>query len=195
MISDARTLQILAWPTDPEHWRVDPNSGRRCWVHPTARIASTVILGDRVIIHEGATIAGHVTIGARCTIAAHAHIGAHSTLAADVAVGEHVKIAPRCTLGEYVKIGAHSVIAADVAIGPHSTLGEYVKIGRGAVIGHGCKLGYNSAVHAGAGLSNYFDLPAAYIYRTDLYMMTERGRVQISGARSKYNLRKIAKTL
>ena len=195
MISDARTLQILAWPTDAEHWHVDPDTGRRCWAHPTARIASTTSLGDQTIIHAGAIIAGHVKLGPRCTLGEYARIGAHSTLTADVAVGEHVRLGPRCIIGEYASIGAHSVIAADVSIGAHSTLAEKVSIGRGAVIGYGCKLGRKSAVHAGGVLPERFELPELYIFRTDLYMMAERGRVQISGARPKYNLRKLAKTL
>jgi UDP-3-O-[3-hydroxymyristoyl] glucosamine N-acyltransferase len=195
MISDARTLQILAWPTDAEHWHVDPDTGRRCWVHPTARIASTAILGDQTLIHAGATIAGHVTLGPRCTIAAHARIGAHSTLTADVAIGENTRLGPRCTLGEHTSIGAHSTIAADVTIGPHSTIAERVSIGRGASIGYGCKLGHKAIVHAGGVLPERFELPELYIYRTDLYMMTERGRVQISGARPKYNLRRLAKVI
>ena len=195
MISAARTLEILAWPTDAEHWHVDPDTGRRCWVHPTARIASTASLGDRAIIHAGAVIAGHVTLDPRCTVGEYARIGAHSTLAADVAIGPHTKLAPRCTVGEYARIGAHSTLAADVAIGPHSDISARVSIGRGAVIGYGCKLGHKSIVHAGGEMPDRFELPELYVYRTNLYMMTERGRVQISGARPKYNLRRLAKVV
>lgn len=195
MISDARTLQILAWPTDAEHWHVDPDTGRRCWTHPSARIASTASLGDQTIIHAGATIAGHVKLGSRCTIATSARIGAHSTLTADVTVGEYARLGPRCTIGEHASLGAHSVIAADVTIGPHSALAERVSIGRGASIDYGCKLGHKSIVHAGGALPDRFELPELYVYRTNLYMMTERGRVQISGARPKYNLRRLAKVI
>jgi carbonic anhydrase/acetyltransferase-like protein (isoleucine patch superfamily) len=92
-------------------------------------------------------------------------------------------------------MGAHSTIAADVVIGPHSTLAEHGSIGRGARVGYGCKLGHKSIAHAGGELPERFELPELYIYRTDLYMMTERGRVQISGARPKYNLRRLAKVI
>jgi UDP-3-O-[3-hydroxymyristoyl] glucosamine N-acyltransferase len=70
-------------------------------VHPTARIAAGVIIGDHVTIGE------HVVLDPQCVI------GNHVTIGKNTRIYPHVTIYPKVSIGEEVCINANTVLGAD----------------------------------------------------------------------------------
>lgn len=95
-------------------------------VHPSAIIATDVVLS------EGAQIMAGAVIQAGCHIGMNAVINTGSILDHDCHIGDHAHIAPGVTLSGGVRVG------------------ENTHVGTGATVIQGIKLGRSSLVAAGA---------------------------------------------
>lgn len=95
-------------------------------IHPSALIASDVVIGEGSQIMAGAVVQPSVKIGANCIINTRASID-HDCL-----VGDHAHIAPGATISGGV------------------TLGDGCHVGSGAVIIQGLSIGASSVIGAGA---------------------------------------------
>lgn len=80
-------------------------------IHPTARIASSAILGKRIAI------------------------GANTVIGDSVIIGDGVSIAANCVIEEGVSIGPHTVIHSGVSVHRGSKMGAYVLVESGVVLG------------------------------------------------------------
>ncbi|MGV6871101.1 UDP-3-O-(3-hydroxymyristoyl)glucosamine N-acyltransferase [Pseudochelatococcus sp. B33] len=133
--------------------------GRDCSVGPNVSL-SHALLGNRVIIHPGASIGqdgfgfamgagGHVKVPqiGRVIIQDDVEIGANTTIdrgaSRDTIVGEGTKIDNLVQIAHNVVIGRHCVIVSQVGISGSTTLGDFVVIGgQSGAIGH---------IHIGSG--------------------------------------------
>lgn len=95
-------------------------------VHPSAIVASEVILGEGVQIMAGSIIQPGCHIGENCII------NTGTSVDHDCCIGSHVHLAPGVTLSGSVEIGAG------------------VHVGTGAIMIQGIQIGRNSVVGAGA---------------------------------------------
>lgn len=103
-------------------------------VHPSAIVASDVVLGEGAQVMAGSIIQPGSSIGCNCIINTRASID-H-----DCIVGNHVHIAPGVTLSGGVSVG------------------EATHIGTGAIVIQGISIGVNAVVAAGAVVVK--DIPA-----------------------------------
>jgi UDP-3-O-[3-hydroxymyristoyl] glucosamine N-acyltransferase len=101
----ARAARFLREPLPRE------GNGRQGSVHPTAVVASSVVLGPGVLLGERAVVSERAQIG------------------------ENTRIGAGCALGAGVKIGRDCEIYPNVTIYPGTTLGERVIVHAGAVLG------------------------------------------------------------
>lgn len=133
--------------------------GRDCSIGPNVTLFHS-LLGNRVIIHPGASIGqdgfgfamgpgGHVKVAqvGRVIIQDDVEIGANTTIdrgaSRDTIVGEGTKIDNLVQIAHNVVIGRHCVIVSQVGIAGSVTLGDFVVFGgQGGVVGH---------VHIGSG--------------------------------------------
>jgi UDP-N-acetylglucosamine acyltransferase len=92
---------------------------------------SELVIGDRTVIREYATInrgtaaAGQTRIGSDCLLMAYVHIGHDST------VGDHVILANNVTLGGHVVIDDYAGVGGLVPIHQFCRVGKYAFIGGG----------------------------------------------------------------
>jgi sugar O-acyltransferase (sialic acid O-acetyltransferase NeuD family) len=103
-------------------------------VHPSAVMASDVVLG------EGAQIMAGVIIQPGCVIGANVIVNTRTSIDQDCLIGNNVHIAPGVTLSGGVKVG------------------NGVHIGTGATVVQGVNIGRNSLVGAGSVVVN--DIPS-----------------------------------
>lgn len=98
------------------------------YVHPTAWVAATAVLGDGVIVapgcvvNAGARVEANVAINVFSSVGHGARIGAHSVLSpysalsGDSALGERCFLGTRATLFPKVSMGAGCVVDAHSAV-------------------------------------------------------------------------------
>jgi UDP-3-O-[3-hydroxymyristoyl] glucosamine N-acyltransferase len=98
-------------------------------IHPTAVVASDVVIGEGVNIQAHAVIAAGVRIGARCVVGANCFIGGQTT------IGDDTRFYPLVTVRERSVIGARVILHSGVVIGSDgfgydfdSQTGRHVKI-------------------------------------------------------------------
>lgn len=95
-------------------------------IHPSATVASEVILGPGAIVAAGARLSTNLRIGRQFQANPNATVG-HD-----------------CRIGDYVSLSPGAHISGDVR------LGDGVLIGAGAVVIQGCSVGDGSIIGAGA---------------------------------------------
>jgi UDP-3-O-[3-hydroxymyristoyl] glucosamine N-acyltransferase len=138
--------------------------GRDCFIGPNATVTHAVI-GNRVIIHAGASIgqdgfgfamgkAGHLKVPqiGRVIIQDDVEIGANTTVdrgaLRDTIIGEGTKIDNLVQIGHNVVIGRHCIIVAQTGISGSSELGDFVALGgQVGVVGH-VKIGAGAQIAA-----------------------------------------------
>lgn len=96
-------------------------------IHPSAIIASDVVLGKDISIGPYVTIESGSKIGDHCVIKSHVAIGHHVTVGAHTVLQPHVVLYDNTQIGERVSIHAHSVIGSD-GFGYHFEQGKHNKI-------------------------------------------------------------------
>ncbi|WP_430615328.1 acetyltransferase [Flavobacterium sp. JP2137] len=97
-------------------------------IHPSAQIASEVIIG------EGTVVLANAVIQTGCIIGKHCIINANATIDHDCKLSDYVHISPNVALAGnvVVKEGTHIGIGACVLQGIH--IGKWATIGAGAVV-------------------------------------------------------------
>lgn len=133
-------------------------------IHPSASLASNVVLGKNVSIGEntiimpGVVIADNVTIGDSCKIYPNvviyrdSIIGNRVLIHAGSVIGSDGFGYAQTALGEHVKIEHNgiTIIEDDVEIGANSVIDRAVfgqtRIENGSKIGHSCVVAHNSVV-------------------------------------------------
>lgn len=148
--------------------------GRDCIVYPNVVIYDDTIIGDRVIVHAGASL-GHDGFGFATSKGVHhkipqvgkliveddVEIGANAAiqraaLGATV-IGKGSKIDSLVSIGHGVKVGEYALLVSQVGIAGSTTLGHHVTLGgQVGVAGH-LEIGNNVVVAAQGGIVN--DVP------------------------------------
>ncbi|MCP0914755.1 MULTISPECIES: UDP-3-O-(3-hydroxymyristoyl)glucosamine N-acyltransferase [Legionella] len=82
-------------------------------VHPTAVIASDVVLGKNVAIGPYVIVEAGSKVGDNCVIKSHVHLGHGVTIGANTTIHPHVTVYDNCQIGQRVNIHASSVIGSD----------------------------------------------------------------------------------
>lgn len=142
--------------------------GRNCYIGPNATVTHSLI-GDRVIIHGGASIGqdgfgfamgakGHMKVPqiGRAVIQDDVEIGANSTIdrgaLRDTIIGEGTKIDNLVQIGHNVVTGRHCVVVAHTGISGSAELGDFVVLGgQVGVVGH-VKIGSGAQIAAKSGV-------------------------------------------
>lgn len=147
----------------------DVRIGSHVRIYPHARVMDSCVVGDRVILHPGATIGsegfgyvfvdgrferipqvGNVVLGDDVEIGANTCIDRAQT--GSTQIGEGTKIDNLCQIGHNCRIGTHSGMAAQVGLAGSTNVGDYVLVGGQAgfaghlTIGSRAKIGAGSAV-------------------------------------------------
>ena len=148
--------------------------GRGCFIGPNATVIHTLI-GDRVIVHAGASIGqdgfgfamsaqGHLKVPqiGRVIIQDDVEIGANTSIdrgaLKDTIIGEGTKIDNLVQIGHNVVIGRHAVIVGQVGLSGSCELGDFVVIGGHAgVVGH-VKVGAGAQIAGSSHVND--DIPA-----------------------------------
>lgn len=120
-------------------------------IHPTAIIASDVVLGEQVsigafsVIESGVKIGSNAIIGAGCFVGKNSEIGERTQLWANVSIYHRVKIGQDCL------IQSGAVIGAD-GFGYANDKGRWVKIPQtgGVIIGNQVEIGACTCIDSGA---------------------------------------------
>lgn len=97
-------------------------------VHPTAIIASSVVIGTGTVVTPGAIINAGAAIGENCIINTGA-IVEH-----DCRIESHVHISPRVVLGGGATVGTYAHVGIGAIVLPRATIGEESIVGAGAVV-------------------------------------------------------------
>ncbi len=152
--------------------------GRNCSIGANASIQCSLI-GDHVIIHQGAAIGqdgfgfamgpqGHLKVPqiGRVIIQDHVEIGANTTIdrgaLKDTVIGEGTKIDNLVQIGHNVIIGRNCVIVSQVGISGSTELGDFVIFGgQGGCVGH-IKIGTGVKIAANGKIINNVE-PGAII--------------------------------
>jgi UDP-3-O-[3-hydroxymyristoyl] glucosamine N-acyltransferase len=143
--------------------------GRDCVLYPNAVIYDDCILGERVIIHAGASI-GHDGFGYATSKGVHhkipqvgnvvieddVEIGANTAIqraaVGSTVIGKGSKIDSLVAIGHGVKIGPYALLVSQVGIAGSTTLGHHVTLGgQVGVPGH-LSIGNNVTVAAQGGV-------------------------------------------
>jgi UDP-3-O-[3-hydroxymyristoyl] glucosamine N-acyltransferase len=123
-------------------------------IHPTAKIAATVVIGKNVIIESGVTIGAHAVledftiVGAETLIGPHAVIGGRGLQ--DTFVGGEntiIEFAGGVRIGRRCEILSAALIQRPY-FADYTEIGDDVKLGPGASIGHGAHIGRATCVGA-----------------------------------------------
>jgi UDP-3-O-[3-hydroxymyristoyl] glucosamine N-acyltransferase len=147
----------------------DVTIGTDCLIHPNASILQGTMIGDRVIIHAGATIgsdgfgfapsgSGYIKIPqvGHVRIEDDVEIGANSTIdrgtLGPTIIRRGVKLDNLIQIAHNVEIGEDTVIAAQSGIAGSTTIGKHVLMGgQVGVVGH-IEIGDHVSIGAQAGI-------------------------------------------
>lgn len=132
---------LVAFITLLEHYyparKIEPE------IHPTAVIASDVVLGKNVYIGPYVVIEAGSSIGDNCVIKSHVHIGF------SVSIGQGTTIHPNVTIYDACEIGSHTIIHASSVVGSDG-FGYTFKDGEHLKIPHVGKVVIGNHVEIGA---------------------------------------------
>jgi UDP-3-O-[3-hydroxymyristoyl] glucosamine N-acyltransferase len=102
-------------------------------VHPSAVVASDVVLGEGVAIQPCAVIESGARIGARTVIGAGSYIGHGATIGADCQLAARVTVGARCLVGDRVVVHSGAVLGSD-GFGFEFAQGRHVKIPQTGIV-------------------------------------------------------------
>ena len=158
----------------------DAKIGRECLLYPFASVRERCVLGDRVILHNGAVVGsdgfGYAVDaqGVRTKIPQtgvvvledDVEIGANATVDrarfGQTRVGKGTKVDNLVMIAHNCVIGEHSVLCSQVGLAGTTTLGKHVICaGQAGLAGH-LKVGDGAVVGAQAGVPK--DLPGGQMY-------------------------------
>ncbi len=95
------------------------------YIHPSAKVAKNVKIGENCFIFEDTTIQPFVTIEDNCILWSGSFIGHHSIIKSGCFIAPNATISGGCIIGENTFIGANA------------TLRDHIKVGQENVIGAG----------------------------------------------------------
>ena len=98
------------------------------FAHPTANLATHLMLGEGTYIGAAVTIASHTTVHDHVSINRGALIGHHTEIGSYTTIGPGANIAGSCSLGTACYVGMGAIIL------DHIRIGERAVIGAGAVV-------------------------------------------------------------
>jgi sugar O-acyltransferase (sialic acid O-acetyltransferase NeuD family) len=98
------------------------------FVHPSAVVAKTVVLGEGTCVCPGAIVVGFSKLGRYTRIGPGAVIGHH------VEIGDHVIVELAAAVAGAVTIGARSYVGMGAQLLDHVTVGSGSVVGAGAVV-------------------------------------------------------------
>ncbi|MGA2231179.1 MAG: UDP-3-O-(3-hydroxymyristoyl)glucosamine N-acyltransferase [Tepidisphaeraceae bacterium] len=143
--------------------------GRDCILYPNAVIYDDTVLGDRVIVHAGASV-GHDGFGFATSKGVHhkipqvgkviveddVEIGANAAIQraalGTTIIGKGSKVDSLVSIGHGVKVGEYALLVSQVGIAGSTTLGHHVTLGgQVGVAGH-LRIGNNVIVAAQGGI-------------------------------------------
>jgi UDP-N-acetylglucosamine acyltransferase len=119
----------------------DTQIGQDCRVHSGAVLggdpqdlkyageAALLVVGDRTVVRECATLnrgtssRGRTEIGADCLLMAYSHVAHDCVLGDHVILANSVNMGGHCELGEWVIVGGMTPIHQFVKVGPHAFVG------------------------------------------------------------------------
>ena len=114
--------------------------------------ASRLVIGERCIIREAATInpgteaGGMLTqIGNDCLIMASAHVAHDAIIGNNVIMANYVGIAGHCHIGDNVIFGGSSVVHQFTRVGPHAFIGAHSMVD-GDIIPYGMAVGNRASL-------------------------------------------------
>jgi UDP-3-O-[3-hydroxymyristoyl] glucosamine N-acyltransferase len=91
-------------------------------ISPMASIATTVKLGENVIIHHGVKIDGSTSLKSMIEIEENTVIKDHCKLGSGIYIGHQSFLGPNVQIGPNVNIGNHITICRDVVVGANVAL-------------------------------------------------------------------------
>jgi len=97
-------------------------------VHPSAIIASDVVLG------EGTQVMAGAVIQPGCRIGCNSIVNTRASIDHDCLIGDHVHIAPGVTMSGAVRVGDGAHIGTGATIIQGITVGQFSTVGAGAVV-------------------------------------------------------------
>lgn len=100
----------------------------RSIVHPTVAVARTASIG------HGTVLLAHVSIASSVRIGNHVMILQNSVVGHDTVVGDYATMAAGVTVSGAVSIGVSSYVGAAACIRDHVTVGEGALVGMGSVV-------------------------------------------------------------
>ena len=148
--------------------------GRDCVLYPNAVVYDECVLGDRVMVHAGASI-GHDGFGYATSKGVHhkipqvgnvvleddVEVGANAAIQraamGSTVIGKGTKVDSLVSIGHGVKVGEYGLLVSQVGIAGSTVLGHHVTLGgQVGVAGH-LKIGDNVVMAAQGGILN--DVP------------------------------------
>ena len=177
--TDIRSGQTLIVVDDPLAWYIKAldilfDSGRSAGVDPSARIATTASLGEKITVGAGSWVDKECRIGNGCCIGVNCYLGPGTTLGKNVFVQDNVSIGG-VGLGYHITkekerlffphlgavliaadavIGSGTVIVRgeldDTIIGERTRIGNLVNIGHNVTVGDDCAISSGTCVAGGA---------------------------------------------
>jgi sugar O-acyltransferase (sialic acid O-acetyltransferase NeuD family) len=108
--------------------RLAPNVPFATVIHPSARVARGVQIGQGTVIMAGASV------GTGCRIGEFCILNTGSSLDHDGTLEDYVSLAPRAVTGGGVYIGRFSVLAIGATVSHDVRIGEHSVIGAGATV-------------------------------------------------------------
>lgn len=157
------------------------------YIHPTALVGPSVILGTNVKVGPYCVITGNVTIGSNTRLYAHVTIGLPAEVrgqldvCGSITIGEHCQIrefvtihSPRADDGSTTSIGNHCYIMNYCHISHNCVVEDYVTMTNGTNLGghshieHHAVLMANSATHQFCRVGKYTCLAAYSAIRQDI---------------------------
>lgn len=125
------------------------------FIHPTAQIAETAVLGENVQVGPFCVVGEHTHIGAGSKLESHVHIGDNVTIGTNCLIYPHVYIAYHCQIGNEVRLHAGASIGAEgFGFAPKKDTAtdgwlRIVQLGR-VIIGNGVRVGSQTCIDRGA---------------------------------------------
>lgn len=125
------------------------------FIHPTAQVAKTAVLGDNVRIGPYCIVGEHTQIGSGTRLQSHIHVGDYVSIGQNCEIYPHVYIAYQCEIGNGVRIHASASIGSEgfgyAPKGDTASEGweRIVQLGR-VIIGDGVRIGSQTCIDRGA---------------------------------------------
>lgn len=97
------------------------------FVHPTARVARSAVIG------RGSILCPYAIVSANAHLQEHVLVNTHSAIGHDVTVGAYASIYSHVSIGGYCRIGGSTILGSGSVLIPQTVVGYGATVGAGAV--------------------------------------------------------------